>query len=53
VELEKFCECVAEDKDERAAEAVQLSWSVMEISNALIDLDVFPVWDIHAQPRLA
>jgi hypothetical protein len=40
-------------ENERAAEAVQLSQSVMEISDALIDLGVFPIWDILAHLKLA
>jgi hypothetical protein len=31
---------------ERAVEAVQLSWLVMEITDALVDLGAFPIWDI-------
>jgi hypothetical protein len=42
VELEKLRESVAGVEDERAVEAVQPSWSVMEISDALVDLGVFP-----------
>jgi hypothetical protein len=33
-------------KDECIARAVGLSWLVMEISDALVDLGVFPIWDI-------
>jgi hypothetical protein len=36
--LEKLYECVAEVEDEHATEAVQLSWPVMEIFDALVDL---------------
>jgi hypothetical protein len=32
--------------DECTVEAVRLSWLVMETSDALVDLGVFPVWDI-------
>jgi hypothetical protein len=39
-ELEMFCECVVWVEDERAAETEQLSRSVREISDALVDLDV-------------
>jgi hypothetical protein len=53
VELEELCECVAGVESERAAEAVQLSWSVMEISDALVDLGVFPIWDIPTHPMSA
>jgi hypothetical protein len=44
---------VAGVENERATEAVQLSRSVMEISNVLVDLGVFLIQDIHAQPRSA
>jgi hypothetical protein len=53
VELEGLCERVAEVENERAAEVVQLSWLIMEISDALVDLGVFPIRDIPAQPRSA
>jgi hypothetical protein len=53
VELEELCECMAGVENECAAEAVQLSQSVMEISDALVDLGVFPIQDIPAQPRSA
>jgi hypothetical protein len=33
-------------EDERDTEVVRLSWVVMEISDALIDLGVFPIWDV-------
>jgi hypothetical protein len=48
-EMEKLHEHVARVKDERTVEAVQLSWSIMEISDALVDLGVFPIRDIPAQ----
>jgi hypothetical protein len=32
---------------------VQPSWSVMEISNALIDLGMFPIQDIPVHPKSA
>jgi hypothetical protein len=51
VELEKLCEHVAGVENERAAEAEQLSWSVREISDALVDLDMFPIRNIPSQPR--
>jgi hypothetical protein len=38
-------------ESERAAEAVTLSRSVMEISNALIDLGVFPIRNIPERPQ--
>jgi hypothetical protein len=40
-------------KSECATEVVQLSWLVMEISDALIDLGVFPIRDIHTHPESA
>jgi hypothetical protein len=40
-------------KDEHAVEAVSLSWLVMEISIALIDLWVLPFQDIPRLPKLA
>jgi hypothetical protein len=46
---ERLCKCVAGVEDKRAAEAVQLSWSVMEISDALVDRGVFPIRDIPTQ----
>jgi hypothetical protein len=53
VELEELHEHVAGGENECAVEDVQLSRSVMEISNALVDLGVFPTRDIPAQPRSA
>jgi hypothetical protein len=53
VELEKLHERVDGVEDERVTEAVQLSWLVMEISNALVNLGVFPIRDIPAQPKSA
>jgi hypothetical protein len=44
--LEEVRLCMARIEDERTTEAMRLSWLVMEISDALIDLWVFPVWDI-------
>jgi hypothetical protein len=44
---------VAEVEDEHATEAEQLSWSVREISDALVDLGMLPIWDIPTQPQLA
>jgi hypothetical protein len=52
-ELEELRECVAGVKSERVVEVVQLSWSIMEISEALVDLGVFPIWDIPKRPKLA
>jgi hypothetical protein len=48
VELEGLCERVARVESECAAEAVQLSRLVMEISDALVNLSVFPIQDIPA-----
>jgi hypothetical protein len=53
VELEELHEHVAGGENECAIEDVQLSRSVMEISNALVDLGVFPTRDIPTQPRSA
>jgi hypothetical protein len=55
VELEKLHECVARVEDECAVEAVQLSRSVMEISNALVDVGVLPIrdtWHNRSLPRM-
>jgi hypothetical protein len=52
-ELEKLRERVAGVENKRATEAVQLSRSVMEIFDALVDLGVFPIRDIPAQPKSA
>jgi hypothetical protein len=51
VELEELHERVAGVERERTAEVMQLSWSVMEISDALVDQDMFPIRDIPSQPR--
>jgi hypothetical protein len=53
VELEVIHEHMATFENEHAAEAVQLSQSVTEISDALIDLGVFPIWDILAHLKSA
>jgi hypothetical protein len=53
VELEKLRERVAGVEDQHVAEAEQLSRSVREISNALVDLDMFYILDIPTQLRLA
>jgi hypothetical protein len=42
-ELKKLHGHVAGVEDECTAETGQLSWSVREISDALVDLDVFPI----------
>jgi hypothetical protein len=53
VELEELRERMAGVENEFATEAMQLSRSVMEISDALVDLGVFPIRDIPLQPRSA
>jgi hypothetical protein len=50
VELEELREPVARVENERAAETVQLSPSVMKISNTLVDVGVFPIQDIPMHP---
>jgi hypothetical protein len=52
LELGKLRERVAEVEDNHAAEAEQLSQSTMEISNALVDLNVMPIQGIPSQPWL-
>jgi hypothetical protein len=55
VELKKLHERVAWIEDEHATEAVQLSWSVMAISDALVDLGMFPIQTFRhnrRQPRM-
>jgi hypothetical protein len=37
---------VARLEDEHAIEVEQLSWSIREISDALVDLNVLPIQDI-------
>jgi hypothetical protein len=53
VELQELHVHVARVENQRTVEAMQLSRLVMEISNALVDLGVFPIRDIPAQPRSA
>jgi hypothetical protein len=53
MELEELRECGATVENEHATEAVQLLLSVMEISDAVVDLGVFLIWDIPPQPRSA
>jgi hypothetical protein len=53
VEIEEHCECVAGVENECITEAVHLSWSVMEIFDALVNLGMFPIQDIPTQPRSA
>jgi hypothetical protein len=50
-ELCKLREHVAKVEDDRVVEAEQLSRSTMEISNALVDLNMFPIQGIPSQPR--
>jgi hypothetical protein len=52
-EVEELHGCVAGIQSERAIEVVQLSRSIMEIFDALIDLGTFSIRDIPAQPELA
>jgi hypothetical protein len=51
MELEELHEHVVGVECERAIEVMQLSRSVMEISNALVDLGMFPIQDIPVQLR--
>jgi hypothetical protein len=51
-ELGKLSERVAVVEDDRAAEAEQLSQLTMEISNALVILNVVPIQGIPSQLRL-
>jgi hypothetical protein len=46
VELEELCKRVAGVESKHATEAMQLSQSVMEVSDALVDMAVFPIRDI-------
>jgi hypothetical protein len=50
--LGRHYECVAEVEDDHSTEVEQLSWSTMEISNALVDLHMMPIQGIPSQPRL-
>jgi hypothetical protein len=43
---------VAKVEDDRVTKAEQLSWSTMEISNALDDLNLMPIQGIPSQPWL-
>jgi hypothetical protein len=52
-EVEKLRKRVVGVEDEQAIEVEQLSWSVREISDALVDLNVLPIRDIPSQPRSA
>jgi hypothetical protein len=53
VELEELHEHVAGFENEHATEVVQLSRLVMEISDALVDLGMFPIRDLPVQLRSA
>jgi hypothetical protein len=50
-ELGSLRERVAEVEVDRAIEVEQLSWLTMEISNALVDLNVLPIQGFPSQPR--
>jgi hypothetical protein len=52
-ELEELHGRMAGVESKCAAEAMQLAQSVMEISDALVDLGAFPIWDIPAHPESA
>jgi hypothetical protein len=52
-ESEELCELVAGVESECATEAKTLSQSVMEISDALVNLGVFPIRDIPERPQSA
>jgi hypothetical protein len=45
-ELEELHESVAGIEGDHSTEGMKLSWSVREISDALVDLGVFPIQDI-------
>jgi hypothetical protein len=51
--LGKHCERVAEAEDNRAIKAEQLSWSISEIFDTQLDLNMHPIWDIPSQSWLA
>jgi hypothetical protein len=53
VELEDLHKCVARVESERAAKAMQLSWSVMLMFDALVNLVVFPIRDIREHLKSA
>jgi hypothetical protein len=44
---------VATVESKHTTKAMTLSWSSMEISNALVDLGVLPILDIPEHPLLA
>jgi hypothetical protein len=45
-ELEGLHVCVCPGSRMNTPKARELSWLVMEISNALVDLGMLPIWDI-------
>jgi hypothetical protein len=51
LELGKFHERVTEAEDDHAIEAEQLSRSIREISDALVNLNVLPIQDVPSQLR--
>jgi hypothetical protein len=51
-ELGKLRKHVAEVEDDHVVEVEQLSRLTMEISNALVDLNVMPIQGISSRPRL-
>jgi hypothetical protein len=53
VELEELHELMTGIESECVAEVMTLSRSVMEISDALVDLEVFPIRDIPERPQSA
>jgi hypothetical protein len=55
-ELEELHERMAGIDSECITEVVQLSWSVVEISDALVNLGVVPIWtalSIQSQLRMS
>jgi hypothetical protein len=48
LELGKLHERVTGTEDDRVIEAEQLSWSIREISDALVDQNVLPIRDISS-----
>jgi hypothetical protein len=53
VEFEMLHKHVAGVEEDRAVKAEQLSRSVGDISDALVDLNKLPIQDIRSQPRSA
>jgi hypothetical protein len=52
-ELKELRKLMAGVESDRPTEVVTLSWSVMEISDAFINLGVFPIRDIHERLQSA